>query len=1361
MRVLRVLVGVGFFLLVVLVARDLGASESDSEGTVSHGCEEESAAVAGETVVGVVDVPGGSVWFGLELEPHRSVSLWVAVEAGEGELPDPVLVGYRSVGDVVFGATFGAHATIDGWRWYPMWSARRNTVCVEVTSRVENGSGSFSVHTEVNSDKGLGGGPDGYSGDIAESTDTAEGATAGQETEFGHGPTHKVGFLGDGGRNDEDWFKVELKGGFDYRISVVPDPETAPVDRLEDPAIVGIFDEGGAPISEGLRRVSGSQSSVDFTPSVDGEYFVAVGSAATHVGLYLLCVDRVGWLSACNPLEEGAATSKPAAVSGLTLVPGTGQLEASWAAPRAHTGEEVAFYEVEWKTASQGWDEARSALVDVTRYRIAGLASGIVHDVRVTAVNSAGYGPSLQAQATPSGVPHAPGALTATPADGSVTLTWASPVSDGGLPVTNFQWRQSRDGGASWAPDWADVADGDSDGDLADERELTVSGLTNGDTYTFEVRAVNARGESKAATVTATPASPPDPPSALAATPADGSVTLTWTAPVSDGGLPVTNFQWRQSRDGGASWAPDWADVADGDSDGDLADERELTVSGLTNGDTYTFEVRAVNARGESKAATVTATPASPPDPPSALAATPADGSVTLTWTAPVSDGGLPVTNFQWRQSRDGGASWAPDWADVADGDSDGDLADERELTVSGLTNGDTYTFEVRAVNARGESKAATVTATPASPPDAPSNLAAVASDGSVTLTWTAPVSDGGSEITEYQWRRGYVGADRWWSSWEAVADSDADSDLADEMSHTVSGLFNGTEHKFEVRAANDSAPGDPAGEATATPQGPPEAPSSMTATPGNLKVSLSWREPVLDGGSDVTGYRVEWKLSTQDWAQASSHDAAATARSHDVTSLTNGTSYDVRIAAKNTHGTGPYLALTAAPTAVAGVPKNLRLTGAQHHHLPLEWEAPDSAPSLTVTDYLVEWRTGSQSYDSSRQHVVTDLTYSIGSSNNSLTNNTIYYVKVTARNGTSRIASAEGAAVTRSVLHRIEATVIQQHEDDYPWLRQVFNNDPIRIVATEQIGTTETERGRYSTINRTVPGWSQGIPNGQSILLRHDVVTRIIVHEYAHHFTLDHEAANETTAIGIGWVYFTDALIGSTCLVSEIYADLVTYVTLGGTGHTYITGCSAIRTGDLPTTESQNVARSVISGETPQWFTTTYSDGSGGMDLDSLWADTRVAAFSLVPYLLRDLAGGYCSNEEAVWAFDTWKRQAQHAGYGNPWVDGGCLSRRPQELSLTPGDGSLSVAWEVPLYTTTPSIDQYVVQWRLESADYSDANKAVVAATADLSHTIGSLTNGSKYFVRVAAINSGTPTAFEDADGHSRAAENSATPMP
>ena len=98
--------------------------------------------------------------------------------------------------------------------------------------------------------------------------------------------------------------------------------------------------------------------------------------------------------------------------------------------------------------------------------------------------------------------PSAPRDLTLEPDDGEVALGWEAPADDGGNAVRKYQYRVSADDGATWAPDWTDIAH--SAPGQTNSTTYLVTGLDSETTYRFELRAVNATGPGASAAGTAT-----------------------------------------------------------------------------------------------------------------------------------------------------------------------------------------------------------------------------------------------------------------------------------------------------------------------------------------------------------------------------------------------------------------------------------------------------------------------------------------------------------------------------------------------------------------------------------------------------------------------------------------------------------------------------------------------------------------------------------------------------------------------------------------------------------------------------------------------------------------------------------------
>jgi fibronectin type 3 domain-containing protein len=224
----------------------------------------------------------------------------------------------------------------------------------------------------------------------------------------------------------------------------------------------------------------------------------------------------------------------------------------------------------------------------------------------------------------------------------------------------------------------------------------------------------------------------------------------------------------------------------------------------VTGGDTYWYQVAAVNTAGTgARSNEVSATPPAPPpppDPPSApaLSASAGDASALLSWTAPADDGGATISGYEvYRGTSPGSATLHATVGNVL------------TFTDTGLTNGTSYWYRVAAVNVAGTGDLSNeVSVTPsaaATAPSAPIGLTAKVQGGNIRLAWSAPASDGGSALTVYRIQR---------SSSSGTVTIEV---LGSQLAYFDSPVPRRTQYTYVVSAVNAVGQGPPSNSVTVT----------------------------------------------------------------------------------------------------------------------------------------------------------------------------------------------------------------------------------------------------------------------------------------------------------------------------------------------------------------------------------------------------------------------------------------------------------------------------------------------------------------------------------------------------------------
>jgi titin len=429
---------------------------------------------------------------------------------------------------------------------------------------------------------------------------------------------------------------------------------------------------------------------------------------------------------------------------------------------------------------------------------------------------------------------------------------------------------------------------------------MTVTGLALGAAYTFQVAAKNDAGRSsfsEKSSPAVKPRAVPGVPTITSGVEGNTQVTLTWTAPANNGDA-ITDYEVQSCTNNSTICSPVVQNASagkitichanssggyvtltvdrnslngHGDHSSDIIpvsstgcpsstkvattttsttlppapDVVVITVIGLTNGVPYTFKVTAKNAAGFGNPGTSPAyTPRRAPDAPTGVTATAEKtGGIDVRWTTPNFNGGSPITGYVVEYATEN-----DDYVPIVGGAVTGTL-----VNVAGLTKGVEYTFRVAAKNIAGQgaysAESPDAIATARTVPGAPTATASSTRDGDIELEWkfVAPVTDGGSEITQYDVEWAKVGT----SSWSGAA--------YDLRTTRIEGLEIGKSYKFRTTATNVAGPGGYSAEVVAIPQVPPKSVTNLTylliKEAEVQTLALNWKAPVDTGGAPLTKY--------------------------------------------------------------------------------------------------------------------------------------------------------------------------------------------------------------------------------------------------------------------------------------------------------------------------------------------------------------------------------------------------------------------------------------------------------------------------------------------------------------------------
>jgi len=581
----------------------------------------------------------------------------------------------------------------------------------------------------------------------------------------------------------------------------------------------------------------------------------------------------------------------PAVPTNLAAVAGNGTVALSWTASTS-PGVWYWIYQRDVTAGQTTFAQLEYPVTECCTVSLGWLTNGDTYEYKVTAVGTGGESAASNvASATPNlPVPGAVTALTATAGtDGSIKLDWTAPGPD------------------LWFDIWMrDVTAGQTLTKLIYPVTTcctwTAGSLTQNHVYEFKVDAINATGAgplSNLAVATAHYNPPAAPRNLRGKSAGDGTIDLDWDAPAAGG-----FYYWIYFRDvtAGATFSKGIYPT----------DKTTVSLGSLADDHVYEFKVTAENSGGEgpATAAVQVTSHGGTPAAPSGLTATAGNGQATLKWTA------SPTANvlyYLYQRDVTTGQSWQPPALPISG----------TAFTATSLVNGHAYEWKVSAGNSSGEGKASNVAgATPMPPlPAAPSGLTATAGDGMVSLHWTAS-----STPSVYYWLESRPAGGTWKQALYPIETC---------CSFDVRYLANGTTYEFRLKSTNLAGDSGASNTASARPMPPlPSAPSGLTATAGDGKVSLHWTA----SSTPNVYYWIEMQSSGGSWSKLKY--PVSTCCSFPVSGLLNGTTYGFRLRATNLSGdSGASNAVSARPMPpLPSAPTNLRVVGQTADHVDLDW---------------------------------------------------------------------------------------------------------------------------------------------------------------------------------------------------------------------------------------------------------------------------------------------------------------------------------------------------------------------------------------------------------------------------------------
>lgn len=628
-----------------------------------------------------------------------------------------------------------------------------------------------------------------------------------------------------------------------------------------------------------------------------------------------------------NPFDVPNPTSKPEVVDW-----DKDRIDIEWQPPSDNGGSAIKQYIIEKKEkGSSTWIEAGKTKGAKTSFSATGLKPGTEYEFRVVAVNEAGPSdPSEPSDAQMAKARYVKPEITSQnrkfKVKAGLALTVEAEFIGSPDPTVDWEFKENQ-------PLQPELLVNSKPGITTiffPAAKRSESGI-----YTLKLK--NELGEATGTFEVNVQDKPAEPcgPIEVSDVTKDGCV-LTWKPPEDDGGAEITNYVVEKRDVKTNAWVP-VSSFVPGTS---------CIVSKLEEGHEYEFRVMAENVNGRSDplttdAAVLAKDPFGTPGKPGKPEVTDRDyDHIEIEWQPPRDDGGNPISHYDIERKDLKTGRWIKVNTAPVKGTT---FCDDR------VQKNHSYEYRVKAVNKAG--------------PGQPSEASAVAV---AKPMFEAPQFDLGIDGREFRVKAGeplditvpYVGSPQPEIKWvkEGVTLSDVETD------ESKTRLF------IPVSKRSDSGPvkicaTNACGDAEANIKisvidrpAPPEGPITYPET-SRHSVTVAWKPPADDGGSEVTGYRIEYQeLGSSVWERI---PETVSSLSYTVKALEHGKEYQFRVRAENMMGLsepivgGPVIAKD--PYNPPGAPSTPEVTGYDTNQISLKWNPPRDDGGSPIIGYVVE----------------------------------------------------------------------------------------------------------------------------------------------------------------------------------------------------------------------------------------------------------------------------------------------------------------------------------------------------------------------------------------------------------------------